>query len=166
MGITSAVALANLSAAYGTAKSAVGISSIVVMRPNMIMRSIIPVVMAGVLGIYGLIIAVIINSKMVTAPVASSSVLTANCGPRVKVSVCGEGAAAVDGECVVVGSKTTFAKSCGPGKLTLFRTTCQNTSYKATVIKHTEAEFTTQCGDNSAAGTNHVVRSARPACLG
>merc|ERR1711865_28202 len=35
-----------------------------VMRPDMIMRSIIPVVMAGVLGIYGLITAVIINGKM------------------------------------------------------------------------------------------------------
>merc|ERR1719183_2492207 len=35
-----------------------------VMRPDLIMRSIIPVVMAGVLGIYGLITAVIINGKM------------------------------------------------------------------------------------------------------
>merc|ERR1719172_53870 len=35
-----------------------------VMRPDMIMRSIIPVVMAGVLGIYGLITAVIINGKL------------------------------------------------------------------------------------------------------
>merc|ERR1740139_1143100 len=33
----------------------------------MVMRSIIPVVMAGVLGIYGLITAVIINGKMATA---------------------------------------------------------------------------------------------------
>jgi len=64
MGITSAVVFANLGAAYGTAKSGVGISSMGVMRPDMIMRSIIPVVMAGVLGIYGLITAVIINGKM------------------------------------------------------------------------------------------------------
>merc|ERR1719371_120261 len=35
-----------------------------VMRPDLIMRSIIPVVMAGVLGIYGLITAVIINGKL------------------------------------------------------------------------------------------------------
>merc|ERR1711865_1353259 len=42
----------------------VGISSMGVMRPDMIMRSIIPVVTAGVLGIYGLITAVIINGKM------------------------------------------------------------------------------------------------------
>merc|ERR1719265_497038 len=34
-----------------------------VMRPDMVMRSIIPVVMAGVLGIYGLITAVIIQGK-------------------------------------------------------------------------------------------------------
>ena len=41
------------SEAYGTAKSGVGIASMGVMRPDMIMKSIIPVVMAGVLGIYG-----------------------------------------------------------------------------------------------------------------
>ena len=55
MGVTSAIVFANFGAAYGTAKSGVGISSMGVMRPDMVMRSIIPVVMAGVLGIYGLI---------------------------------------------------------------------------------------------------------------
>ena len=64
MGVTAAVVFANLGAAYGTAKSGVGISSMGVMRPDMVMRSIIPVVMAGVLGIYGLITAVIINGKL------------------------------------------------------------------------------------------------------
>merc|ERR1719359_2566853 len=34
------------------------------MRHDLVMRSIIPVVMAGVLGIYGLITAVIINGKI------------------------------------------------------------------------------------------------------
>ena len=52
MGVTSALVFANIGAAYGTAKSGVGISSMGVMRPDMVMRSIIPVVMAGVLGIY------------------------------------------------------------------------------------------------------------------
>ena len=64
MGVTSAIVFANLGAAYGTAKSGVGISSMGVMRPDLVMRSIIPVVMAGVLGIYGLITAVIINGKL------------------------------------------------------------------------------------------------------
>merc|ERR1719199_1867512 len=35
-----------------------------VMRSDLVMRSMIPVVMAGVLGIYGLITAVIINGKL------------------------------------------------------------------------------------------------------
>ena len=51
----------DIGAAYGTAKSGVGISSMGVMNPQLVMRNIIPVVMAGVLGIYGLIVAVIIQ---------------------------------------------------------------------------------------------------------
>merc|ERR1719281_1023276 len=64
MGVTSAIVFANAGAAYGTAKSGAGISSMGVMRPDMVMRSIIPVVMAGVLGIYGLITSVIINGHI------------------------------------------------------------------------------------------------------
>lgn len=52
----------DLGAAYGTARSGVGISSMGVMRPDLVMRSIVPVIMAGILGIYGLIIAVTILS--------------------------------------------------------------------------------------------------------
>ncbi|CAE8591356.1 unnamed protein product, partial [Polarella glacialis] len=73
MGVTSAIVFANMGAAYGTAKSGVGISSMGVMRPDMVMRSIIPVVMAGVLGIYGLITAVIINGKMDAATYSAYS---------------------------------------------------------------------------------------------
>merc|ERR1719197_404977 len=64
MGVSAAIVFANTGAAYGTAKSGVGISCMGVMRPDMVMRSLIPVVMAGVLGIYGLITAVIINGKI------------------------------------------------------------------------------------------------------
>lgn len=64
MGITAAMVFANLGAAYGTAKAGVGVSSMGVMRPDLVVKSIIPVVMAGVLGIYGLITAVIINGKL------------------------------------------------------------------------------------------------------
>ena len=64
MGVSAALIFANLGAAYGTAKSGVGISSMGVIKPELIMRSIIPVVMAGVLGIYGLIVAVILQQKV------------------------------------------------------------------------------------------------------
>lgn len=55
-----------IGAAYGTAKSGVGISAMAVMRPDLIMKSVIPVVMAGIIGIYGLVVSVVIvnNSKL------------------------------------------------------------------------------------------------------
>jgi V-type H+-transporting ATPase proteolipid subunit len=52
-----------LGAAYGTSKAGTGISSISIWRPNVVMKSLIPVVMAGILGIYGMIVAVIISQK-------------------------------------------------------------------------------------------------------
>merc|ERR1712072_1414834 len=64
MGAASALIFANLGAAYGTAKSGVGICSMGVMKPELIMKAIIPVIMAGVIGIYGLIIAVIVGSRV------------------------------------------------------------------------------------------------------
>ena len=64
LGIACALVFANLGSAYGTAKSGVGICSMGVLKPELIMKSIIPVVMAGILGIYGLIISVIVNNKI------------------------------------------------------------------------------------------------------
>jgi V-type H+-transporting ATPase 16kDa proteolipid subunit len=52
-----------LGAAYGTAKSGVGICSMGVLRADLIFKSIVPIIMAGILGIYGLIVAVILNGK-------------------------------------------------------------------------------------------------------
>ena len=53
----------DLGAAYGTAKSGVGICSMGVLKPDLIFKSIVPIIMAGILGIYGLIVAVILNGK-------------------------------------------------------------------------------------------------------
>ncbi|KAK9690192.1 hypothetical protein RND81_09G110400, partial [Saponaria officinalis] len=54
----------DMGVAYGTAKSGVGVALMGVMRPELVMKSIVPVVMAGVFGIYGLIIAVIISTEI------------------------------------------------------------------------------------------------------
>ena len=64
MGITCALVFANLGAAYGTAKSGVGIASMGVLKPDYIIKAVIPVIMAGILGIYGLIVSVILNGKI------------------------------------------------------------------------------------------------------
>ena len=52
----------------GTAKSGVGIVSVAVLKPELIFRSIIPVVMAGVLGMYGMIIAILIKGQLNNVP--------------------------------------------------------------------------------------------------
>jgi len=70
MGVTAALVFSNLGAAYGTAKAGVGISSMGVMNSDAVMKNIIPVVMAGILGIYGLIIGVILVQN-VKAPYSS-----------------------------------------------------------------------------------------------
>ena len=57
-----------MGAAYGTAKSGTGIAAMAVMRPEAIMKSIIPVVMAGIIAIYGVVVAVLIASDLKAAP--------------------------------------------------------------------------------------------------
>jgi len=64
MGAVSAIVFSSLGAAYGTAKSGTGIAAMSVMRPELIMKSIIPVVMAGIIAIYGLVVSVIIGVGM------------------------------------------------------------------------------------------------------
>ena len=64
MGIASALCFANIGAAYGTAKSGVGILTMGISKPEIIIKSVIPVIMAGILGIYGLIVAVILKQNI------------------------------------------------------------------------------------------------------
>lgn len=66
LGAAIALIFANLGSAYGAAKSGVGLSYLGLCAPEKIMRGIVPVVMAGILGIYGLIVAVIINNNIST----------------------------------------------------------------------------------------------------
>ena len=63
MGVALALGLANTGAAYGTAKAGIGIGSMGVLKPDLIIKSIVPIVMASILGIYGLIVSVILIGK-------------------------------------------------------------------------------------------------------
>eukprot|EP00047_Mylnosiga_fluctuans_P001243 m.219491 g.219491 ORF g.219491 m.219491 type:complete len:263 (+) comp10175_c0_seq1:2185-2973(+) len=60
MGATAAMVFSALGAAYGTAKSGTGIAAMAVMKPELIMKSIIPIIMAGIIAIYGLVVSVLI----------------------------------------------------------------------------------------------------------
>ena len=59
MGVAASIIFANLGSAYGTAKAGVGVCSMGVFRPEAVMRNMLPVIMAGILGIYGLIASII-----------------------------------------------------------------------------------------------------------
>jgi len=64
MGCTSAIVFTCFGAAYGTAKSGVGISAMGVLRPDLIVKNIVPVIMAGIIAIYGLVVSVLISSGL------------------------------------------------------------------------------------------------------
>ena len=53
----------DIGAGYGTFKAGAGIAAIGIWKPDIIMKSLIPVVMAGILGIYGMIVAVLLSQK-------------------------------------------------------------------------------------------------------
>ncbi|KAH9584005.1 V-ATPase proteolipid subunit C-like domain [Trypanosoma melophagium] len=73
LGAAVALVFANLGSAYGAAKAGVGVAQLGLSAPQKIMRGIVPVVMAGILGIYGLIVAVIINNNIRTEPYTYST---------------------------------------------------------------------------------------------
>jgi V-type H+-transporting ATPase proteolipid subunit len=64
MGATASIVFSAMGAAYGTAKSGTGIAAMSVMRPELIMKSIIPVVMAGIIAIYGVVVSVLIAGQL------------------------------------------------------------------------------------------------------
>jgi len=62
-GILSAIGFSTAGSAYGTKKSAEGVSAVSIAHPELVMRSFIPVIQAGVIGIYGLVLSVVILRK-------------------------------------------------------------------------------------------------------
>ena len=51
-------------AAYGTAKAGIAIAGVGTFAPHLIMKSLISVIMAGILAVYGLVIAVLIAGDL------------------------------------------------------------------------------------------------------
>ena len=56
-----------MGAAYGTSKSAIGIANLGMVEPAKIFKALIPIIMAGILGIYGLIVSVLLTSHVQSA---------------------------------------------------------------------------------------------------
>ena len=66
------LACLDVGAAYGTAKAGVGIMISGISSPELVWRNLIPIIMAGVNGIYGLITAIILIGSMVTPTAAGN----------------------------------------------------------------------------------------------
>jgi V-type H+-transporting ATPase 16kDa proteolipid subunit len=66
-GAASCLVLANAGSAWGTWRAGLGVCSMGIDHPKGIIKAIVPIVMAGVLGIYGLIVAVIL-AQAITPP--------------------------------------------------------------------------------------------------
>ncbi|BDD57095.1 H(+)-transporting V0 sector ATPase subunit c [Monascus purpureus] len=64
LGCASAIVFTCFGAAYGTAKAGVGICGMGVLRPDLIVKNIVPVVMAGIIGIYGLVVSVLVANNL------------------------------------------------------------------------------------------------------
>ncbi|GHJ86156.1 hypothetical protein NliqN6_2558 [Naganishia liquefaciens] len=59
-GVTAAMVFSTVGAAYGTSKAGIGIAGLGTFRPDLIMKSLIPVVMSGIIAVYGLVVSVLI----------------------------------------------------------------------------------------------------------
>jgi len=51
-------------AAFGTSKAGIGIAGLATFKPELVMKSLIPVVMSGIIAVYGLVVAVLISGGL------------------------------------------------------------------------------------------------------
>ncbi|KAI0078253.1 V-type ATPase [Panus rudis PR-1116 ss-1] len=59
-GVASAMIFSTIGAALGTSKAGIGIAGLGTFKPELIMKSLIPVVMSGIIAVYGLVVSVLI----------------------------------------------------------------------------------------------------------
>jgi V-type H+-transporting ATPase proteolipid subunit len=63
-GVASSMILSTVGAAFGTSKAGIGIAGLGGFRPELIMKSLIPVVMSGIIAVYGLVVSVLISGNV------------------------------------------------------------------------------------------------------
>ncbi|KAK2549450.1 V-type proton ATPase 16 kDa proteolipid subunit c [Acropora cervicornis] len=129
MGATSAMVFSG--AAYGTAKSGTGIAAMSVMRPELIMKSIIPVVMAGIIAIYGLVVAVLVGNNIGADYTLFKSFMDLGAGLSVGLSGLAAGfAIGIVGDAGRLFNASLISQNCGPMRI-------RNTDLLR-IIKHTK----------------------------
>ncbi|KAH8281974.1 hypothetical protein KR054_004532, partial [Drosophila jambulina] len=98
MGVVCSSVFSSIGAAYGTAVSGTGISATAVVRPELIMKSIIPVVMSGIIAIYGLVVSVLLSGELTTSAQYSLPTGYVHLGAGLATGFCGLAAGYAVGE--------------------------------------------------------------------
>ncbi|EAU85967.2 vacuolar ATP synthase proteolipid subunit [Coprinopsis cinerea okayama7 len=63
-GVAAAMVFSTVGAAFGTSKAGIGIAGLGQFKPELIMKSLIPVVMSGIIAVYGLVVSVLISGSI------------------------------------------------------------------------------------------------------
>ncbi|OBT42555.1 V-type proton ATPase proteolipid subunit [Pseudogymnoascus sp. 05NY08] len=87
MGCAAAIVFTCFGASYGMAKSSIGIMASSILRPDLIVRNLMPPILAGILSIYGLVVAVIISGDLKERLPIYSAFLQLGAG--ISVGLCG-----------------------------------------------------------------------------
>ncbi|XP_020863152.1 V-type proton ATPase 16 kDa proteolipid subunit c-like [Phascolarctos cinereus] len=95
LGASAAMVFSALGAAYGTAKSSAGIAAMCAGRPRLIVKSIVPVVIAGIVAICGLVVAALITHSRTAGLSLFKSCLLRGAGLSVGLAVSTVGYAGV-----------------------------------------------------------------------
>lgn len=92
MGAAAAMAMSALGASYGTARAGAGIATMAVHKPELVMKSLIPIIMAGIIAIYGLVVAALIANDIKAPPQYTLFKSLVHLGAGLSVGFCGVGA--------------------------------------------------------------------------
>ncbi|PQE22318.1 V-type proton ATPase subunit c protein [Rutstroemia sp. NJR-2017a WRK4] len=91
MGCSFAIVLSNIGAAYGMAKSGVGVASVSVLHPDNLIRNLLPIILSSVLSIFGLIISILIASTLSEKSALHTNFLFLGAGVAVGLSCLASG---------------------------------------------------------------------------
>jgi len=133
LGIVCAATMSNFGAAWGTWKSGVSVLHTGIRHPTSVMKNIIPIVMAGVLGIYGLIVAVIL-AESIPSPSKSrdNAYSTYTAMAHLCAGICCGASGLAAGGCIgIVGDYGVRAVGYRASNISLFPSTSEKAGYSA-----------------------------------
>eukprot|EP00543_Licmophora_paradoxa_P000876 CAMPEP_0202458754 /NCGR_PEP_ID=MMETSP1360-20130828/27803_1 /ASSEMBLY_ACC=CAM_ASM_000848 /TAXON_ID=515479 /ORGANISM="Licmophora paradoxa, Strain CCMP2313" /LENGTH=218 /DNA_ID=CAMNT_0049079455 /DNA_START=31 /DNA_END=687 /DNA_ORIENTATION=+ len=138
MGVSCAVVLSNWGSAWGTWKAGVSLVHTGIRYPKSVMKNVIPIVMAGVIGIYGLIVGVILAQAIAKPDLQRNNVYSIYSGmAHLCAGLCCGISGLVAGGCIgIVGDYGVRAVGYRASAITLFPTSQPEAEGYSNVPEH------------------------------